>query len=241
MTRTLQALVCPRVALVLEGGYDVAVLSRCVCACVRALLGDQVSEGATVKPKREARLSLARTLRAHRHLWKSLCSADEESDLMTLASISMMTTLTISGWNATGVELASVGVEQGSLHQLRGQHQLHGQLHLEACASSHRSKRHPKHRHVKGVAISTRNAAEANWKGDVKKLMRRQGEIQATLQNIEFLRCNAGCGVKVSRKSCALMGEEDELRWQLEEIESELQELTSLTKADAVRMYAGCG
>lgn len=236
MTRMLQALVCPRVVLVLEGGYEVAVLSKCVCACARALLGDEVVERAVVRPKRQARHSLERTLRAHRPFWSSLGGTN-------LPEPTQGTPIAVT---TTGVGVADAFAEEVSAEPSVAATDAPAGRPLSALQeaapgrAARLGKKRPKEKPVTGMAISTRNAATANWKGDVKKLERRQAELKATLENIEALKRSAEGGAKMNRKACALMGEEEDLRWELQEIVTDLQELTSLTKADAVRMYA-CG
>jgi len=91
-----------------------------------------------------------------------------------------------------------------------------------------------------GVSISTRNAAESIWKGDTKKLARRERELGTTLERIEALKRDLQGGKRMSRKECASLEEEDNLKWELEEVQAELAELTSLSRDDAIRMYAGC-
>jgi len=51
MTRMLQS-VSPNIVLVLEGGYEPAVIAECTCACVRALLGDPLDLRTEVRPKK---------------------------------------------------------------------------------------------------------------------------------------------------------------------------------------------
>merc|ERR1712039_419526 len=93
---------------------------------------------------------------------------------------------------------------------------------------------------VTGVSIATRNTAESNWRGDIKKLARRDTELRAALERIEALKRRIRGGARTSRTECALLEELAELRWQLEEVVAELGELRSLSKGDAIRMYAGC-
>merc|ERR1712137_575488 len=82
MTRLLQD-ICPKVVLTLEGGYKLGPMSACVTACTRALLGDHVALPCDVRPKREARLSIERTLGSLRPFWNSLRSI-ETVDIMTV-------------------------------------------------------------------------------------------------------------------------------------------------------------
>ena len=55
MTRMLQNL-CPRVVLVLEGGYKISVVPEHVAACTRALLGDDLELRKEAIPSDEARV-----------------------------------------------------------------------------------------------------------------------------------------------------------------------------------------
>merc|ERR1712203_682959 len=99
-------------------------------------------------------------------------------------------------------------------------------------------RKKPKEKPVTGISISTRNAANSNWKGDIKKLNRRKVEIEATLAKIESLKLVTRS--RLSAKERAILEKEDELKWELEEILDEVQELTSLSKDDVLRMYSGC-
>merc|ERR1712048_675773 len=83
--------ICPKLVLVLEGGYKLDIISDCVCACVGALLGDQIQWRNSARPKKEARLAIERTLRIHRQFWTSLRSP---------ASVDIMSVQLISGHGA---------------------------------------------------------------------------------------------------------------------------------------------
>lgn len=73
LTRLLQR-VCPKVVLVLEGGYNLDATAQCADACTRALLGDAVSLYASLRPKDGARVCLESTMKAHQPFWRSLRS-----------------------------------------------------------------------------------------------------------------------------------------------------------------------
>merc|ERR1712183_830613 len=111
-------------------------------------------------------------------------------------------------------------------------------------------RRKKKERAVTGVSVSTRNAANGNWKGDLKKLRRREFELKDAVLKIESLKKAMVDGQKrdgapgkcskLSAKDRALMEDDDELRWQLQQVCAELCELESLSKDDVLRMYSGC-
>merc|ERR1711920_246267 len=71
MTRMLQS-VCPKIVLVLEGGYNIDATADCAVACTRALLGDAVPYCTLTTPKKEARAAFGMTLHVHRPFWPSL-------------------------------------------------------------------------------------------------------------------------------------------------------------------------
>eukprot|EP00927_Polykrikos_kofoidii_P008086 TRINITY_DN13345_c0_g1_i1.p1 TRINITY_DN13345_c0_g1~~TRINITY_DN13345_c0_g1_i1.p1 ORF type:complete len:629 (-),score=82.60 TRINITY_DN13345_c0_g1_i1:89-1930(-) len=71
MTRMLQK-ICPKVVLVLEGGYNLSATAECAVSCTRALLGDPVLFRTSSRPKDEARQALVHTLEAHWHFWSYL-------------------------------------------------------------------------------------------------------------------------------------------------------------------------
>jgi histone deacetylase 6 len=87
LTRMLQNS-CPKLILVLEGGYKLEVISECVSGCLSALLGDPVALCTHAQPKKEARLSIERTLRAHRPFWACLCK-NARLDVMSPQAILM--------------------------------------------------------------------------------------------------------------------------------------------------------
>merc|ERR1712032_448551 len=220
------------VVLVLEGGYELAVIAECTCACVRTLLGDPLDLLTEVRPKKEARLSLERTLRAHRPFWAALASVESTSSVST-AQVIMLDVVVIG--QATPAE----GVGEERMHQLSSSSK-------EQSSNSNiqpkiaKVRRKKVDRAVTGVSISTRNAAESNWKGDAKKLARRERDLGPMLARIEALKRELEVGKRMSRKECASLEEEDELRWELQDVQAELAELTSLSRDDAIRMYTGC-
>jgi len=240
LTRMLQVFVCPRIVMVLEGGYDVGVLSKCICACAHALLGDDIAERSSVRPKSQARHSLERTLRAHRPFWRSLRGSGIPERAQA-ARVAITTTGAIVV-DAGPKMLSSEQTDDAAETEVPARKVPLTALQEAAPARAARlGKKKTKEKPVTGMAISTRNAATANWKGDVKKLQRRQAELNEMLGNIEDWKRSAEGGAKMNRKSCTLIGEEEEFRWELQEAEAELQELTSLTQVDAVRMYTGGG
>jgi hypothetical protein len=236
MTRMLQN-ICSRLVLVLEGGYKLDVISECVCACVGALLGDQIQLRNSARPKKEARLAIERTLRVHRQFWSSLRSP---------ASVDILSEQVIVG----GYDACHRGNCDNSDPELQnGSSAL--QVHeTESCATHdpmhsacHHKKQHRKPKPVKpkpvtGVSIATRNAAINNWKADLKKLLRKQTELSGMMAKIDALKQVACC--KVSSKDRAVLEQEDDIKWQMEEIATELQQLNSLSKDDVLRMYSGC-
>jgi len=74
LTRMLQR-VCPKVVLVLEGGYNLEATAQCADACTRVLLGEDVPLYGSLRPKDEARVCLERTMQAQRPFWPSLPSS----------------------------------------------------------------------------------------------------------------------------------------------------------------------
>merc|ERR1712151_94042 len=98
-------------------------------------------------------------------------------------------------------------------------------------------KKKPKEKAITGVSIATRNAAHGNWKNDLKKLSRKESEIHAKLEKIETIKRSFQKCPKMPAKDRTFLESEDELKWQLEEVSLELQELRSLSKDDVLRMY----
>lgn len=223
MTKMLEA-VCSKIVLVLEGGYELGSISECMCACTRTLLGDKVHSKTRVQPKKEARLSIERTLRAHRRFWSSL-SLDN----------CVMSNIWICLHNN---ELNSLAEGLCPSMQDGEPSQDSSSLTSGPLKAVRRKKRREKK--VTGVSISTRNAAEGNWKGDVRKLARKEAELKAVLESIDASRIALQRGSKLSRKNCVLLEEEDDIKWQLEEVTCQLQELDMLSRDDVLRMYAGC-
>jgi len=226
MTKMLQT-ICPKLVLVMEGGYELGSIAECMCACGRVLLGDQVHCRSKVKPKKDARLSIERTLRAHRPFWISLQGG---TDVMSDSWIHLQPTeANDQGGCRTDLcsDVQHVGPPEDS-----------SELPLPVAKGAQRKKRREKK--VTGVSISTRNAAESNWKGDVKKLNRRQEELNQALNTIGSLRNKLQNGSKISCKDRGLLEQEEDIKWDLQEIASELHELDALSRDDVLRMYAGC-
>ena len=74
----------------------------------------------------------------------------------------------------------------------------------------------------------------------MKKLLRKQSELTATVEKINSLKSGDRNSRKISAKDRTVLEEEDEVRWQLEEVVVELGELNSLSRDDVLRMYSGC-
>lgn len=222
MTRMLQT-VCSKIVLALEGGYKLGPISECVCACARMLLGDELPMRGEVRPKKEARISIERTLRAHRPFWASL----RDVDIMSVTTIPLQINMLPSCSPATLTTTQEPTSEQ--FEPLDQQ--------LKGVA---RRKKKQKEKAITGVSIATRNAANGNWKNDVKKLSRRESEILAALDKIDTIKHSFQKCPKLSAKDRTLFESEDELKFQLEEVKLELQELSSLSKDDVLRMYGGC-
>lgn len=210
LTRMLQE-VCPKVVLVLEGGYDLNVTADCFVACAQALLGDQLDMQSVAKPKDEARLSIERTLRAHRPFWSSL----QESSAGSNALIPILGSRSPGGVKESPLDLSVARRSQARKHQRK-----------ESKMPS-------------GVNIATRNASQNTWKADVKKLEREEAVVKAKLQKIDSLRQRSATKCKLTAKELVLMENEESLRWEMKEVLSELNELRALSKADVVRMYSG--
>lgn len=231
MTRMLQN-VCSRVILVLEGGYRLDVISDCVCACIRSLLGDHVPMRTSARPKKQARLAIERTLRAHRRFWSSLRSPGVV-DMMSDQIVSLMG----SAHQHNTLECS----DDESQHDNAG-HKMHDLeikiSHDRVKIEGHR-KKHRKPKPVTGVSVATRNAAMNNWKGDIKKLLRKQSELLSSIAKIEVLKPQIARR-KMSAKERAILEEEDDIQWQLKEIAAELEQLDCLSQDDVLRMYSGC-
>jgi len=207
LTRMLQEL-CPQVVLVLEGGYNLGVISECFTACARTLLGEDVALRGEARPKGEARLSIERTLRAHRPFWDRLNG--------------------LGAGSASPIPLLGVYAPGGISEAIAGAN----------FATQPVSKSKKKDDKLpSGLSIATRHAAEGNFKSDVKKLMRKEAELRAALDRIGDLK--KATQNKLSRKDRSLVEDEEELKWQMKEVASELQELNSLSKGDMLRMYTG--
>mmetsp|Transcript_105275 Transcript_105275/g.164143 ORF Transcript_105275/g.164143 Transcript_105275/m.164143 type:complete len:539 (-) Transcript_105275:129-1745(-) len=221
MTAMLQA-ICPKVVLALEGGYKLNPMAECISACTRALLGDDFSQRCEVRPKHEARLSIERTLRSLRSFWNSLRTS-EQFDLLTITAIPITCVSSLAVSPFIDVDVVQLSEESKSVQEAR---------------APRRCKK-PKEKHVTGISISTRNAASSNWKGDMKKMSRKVGELESNLQKIEHLKSVSRS--RMSAKDRALIENEEDFLWELEEVRTELRELTSLSKNDVLRMYSGCG
>merc|ERR1712187_246402 len=223
LTRLLQN-ACPKLVLVLEGGYKLDVISKCVSGCLSALLGDRIAFCTHAQPKKEARLSIERTLRAHRPFWTSL-SKDARLDILS-PQVILMTN-----------QRSALQCEESAISFDCGLHDKDQMTDLSPTAG--RRNRCHKAKPVTGISVATRNAATNNWKNDVKKLLRKQSELTATVEKINALK-GYGNSRRMSAKDRAVLEEEDEVRWQLEEIIAELGELNSLSRDDVLRMYSGC-
>jgi len=70
-------------------------------------------------------------------------------------------------------------------------------------------------------------------------MSRKVGELESNLQKIEHLKSVSRS--RMSAKDRALIENEEDFLWELEEVRTELRELTSLSKNDVLRMYSGCG
>jgi acetoin utilization deacetylase AcuC-like enzyme len=224
MTRSLQK-ICPKIVLALEGGYKLGPMGMCVSACVRALLDDDVALNGEVRPKREARLSIERTLRSHLPFWASLYAA-EPINVMTATSIPIQCGGS-SMFDGQAKDLPAADAPQDVMHATEVR---------DAKAQARRKK--PKEKAVTGVSVSTRNAANANCKADLKKLIRKEVELESVLQKLDRLKMIPRS--RASAKDRALLESEDDIRWKLEEIRAELDELKSLSKDDVLRLYSGC-
>lgn len=204
LTRMVQK-ACPKVILVLEGGYQPAVVAECFCSCARALLGDDIFMRTEVQPKKEARLSIERTLHTHLSYWPSLRKLPNS-------------------------KLVSLNVTSSDA-------QLSGDIPSTAPASR-QCKQRP-NRPLTGIKTSTRNTAQRMWKGEIEKLRSKQADLELNLSKIDDLRQSLRCGKRCSRKDMKLVADEDELRLQHQEVVAELEELTSLSKDDALRRHIG--
>jgi histone deacetylase 6 len=213
MTRMLQS-ICPKVVLMLEGRYDLGIVPQCALACVQALLGDPLRFRTDLKPRKEALLSIERTFRAQRPFWKCLAA---------------------HGCSESGFEnLLTMDVPAGCSNSLKGCRDA-----IPTKNKKGNRTRQGKDKPVPGVSIATRNAALSNWKNDVKKLERKQTELETALSKVSALKRDATHGTRLSKKDAALLETEDDLHWRLKEIACELQEL-SLSQVETIRMYAGC-
>lgn len=192
-------------------------MAECFSCCAQALLGDDVSIRSEARPKNEARLIMERTLHAHRTYWPSLRDVPPKlpPSFQMPSDIPMIRNVAVD---------RAVGI---------------GQAVTMSKEVSVRRGRNGRDRAPSGVPISTRNAAESNWKGDVKKLRRKQAELESTLVKIESLQQGVQAGAKCSRRDRGLIESEDELRLQLDGVLSELDDLNSLSKSDLIRMYTG--
>merc|ERR1712100_791596 len=208
-----------------EGGYKLDVISACVSACLSTLLGDPVDQRTHVQPKKEARLSIERTLRAHRPFWTSLCK-DARQEIMSPHAILMT--------NLSG-DLQCEEIHDSFPCDIDVADQMTALSHAAAPR-----KRHHKAKPVTGISVATRNAAINNWKTDVKKLLRKQSELTAVADKINALKSTDGSCKRTSKKQRAVLEDEEEVRWQLEEVAAELGELNSLSRDDVLRMYSGC-
>merc|ERR1712107_776681 len=156
-----------------------------------------------------------RTLRTHRQFWASLRSP---------AAVNILSEQVVSVLDGTrheGADSLDPELQHGSsdLHS----HDTDNTVTHDRNHTGGRRKKHRKPKPVTGVSIATRNAATSNWKGDVKKLLRKQSELTDMITKIEILKPLVARR-KVSAKDRALLEEEDDIKWQLEEISAELEE-----------------
>jgi len=174
---------------------------------------------AEARPKKEARLSIERTLRAHHQFWNF-----GSVDIMGAESIPLQSAI-LNAAESAPVQREPPMENTAGLGQLR--------------KKGERGRKGPD-RAVTGVSVATRHVAESTFKGDMRKLRRKGDELRALIERIAGIKLSVERGSKTSKKECALLGEEEEIRWQLEEVTSELEELSSLSEADVIRMYSGC-
>ena len=214
MTQMLR-MVCPAMVMVLEGGYELAVLSACVVACMQALKQPITSDtnkqvaslvAATRNPKAAAVRSINSTLIALHGYWSKL----PETCVV----------------RAT----ATVGDKDK-----RSKHK----------GSSKRERRTRRRRDNKaggrfagGCSIAVRNTALSKHKADVRKLRRAEKQAREQLQRITQLRSNIKSKKKMSKTERRLFASEHDLEHELELVVGELNDLLSLSKEEVVRYYA---
>lgn len=183
LTAMLQS-VSDRVVLVLEGGYTLSVTARCVAACTAALLGDVTRWRQEVRPKREARFSIARTERAHAPYWPSL-NTQAPFDVQSTDPVCLTQT-------------ADRQLESGPTSEGPGSHANAGDIGRGRKPAPARGKASSKGR-IAGMPVAVRNTAESIWKSEMKKLEREQAELRNVIQRIAELKRRQACRAKLSR------------------------------------------
>ena len=212
MTHMLR-MVCPAMVMVLEGGYELAVLSACVVACMQALKQPITSDtnkqvaslvAGTRNPKSAAVRSINSTLIALHGYWSKLPE--------------------------TCVARATVGDKD--------KRSKHG----GSSKRERRTRRRRDHktggRFAGGCSIAVRNTALSKHKADVRKLRRAEKQARGQLQRITQLRSNIKSKKKMSKTERRLFASEHDLEHELELVVGELNDLLSLSKEEVVRYYA---
>lgn len=72
MTHMLTSLALGKVALFLEGGYNLESISKSMSMCVRALLGDTIPSPKLETLHAGAAATILRVIESHRLYWKNL-------------------------------------------------------------------------------------------------------------------------------------------------------------------------
>lgn len=88
MTHLLTSFAGGKVAIMLEGGYNLESLSKSMASCVQALLGDPlqpVSKLGAIDPVAAA--TILRVIQYHRKYWKNLDFDQEEKTATTIGTI----------------------------------------------------------------------------------------------------------------------------------------------------------
>lgn len=230
MTRLLRG-VCPSVVLILEGGYSLPVLGRCVAACTAELLRPRAGGGGSDdggsdegvgamdgrdddavlhetigrlgQPKQSALLDIASTIRQLRGLWR--CFAVDRADAA----------LTFGGTPA----------KPGGTQQQRS-----------AKIGKTGTK---KEATVTGYGIAVRNTALSKWKSDIRKLQRKESQLREQAAMVSHWKSEDR--KKLSKQEQRLLASEEETLEELDIVIYRLKELEQLSKADAVRYYASSG
>ncbi|PJF19637.1 hypothetical protein PSACC_00555 [Paramicrosporidium saccamoebae] len=126
MTHQLMSLAAGKVLLVLEGGYNVPVISNCAVSCLKTLLGDPIpyvnTQSKATVPSEQASKAISATIKAQSAYWKSLYPKhhqlrDDFGGITTLQRMSVNRVFTFGTVYNSASESNIANLQNSMLHQ----------------------------------------------------------------------------------------------------------------------------